>query len=322
MKRVLALQPASYRPHAIHQPGRIWAETNCYMDVWIELLHALGRDPVASFAFTFTIDFEGDQWTFFKCPLGDLHELYGIDVQELALWRPLAEHVEEQVGRGRPVLVEVDSHFLPDTAGTAYRTHHTKTTIAVVEIDLPGRRMGYFHNQGYYHVDGEDWACLLRHGQAVDGPDLAPYVEFVKLPQDPEPSTELRERSLTLLRRHLQRVPGTNPFVPFKARLAGDLDRLRAGGLEEFHRYSFATLRQYGACFELSHTYLRWLAGQGEAGLDEAIVDFGAISEATKVFQFQLARAITRGGDLELGSLDAMAERWTRAIGLLRGRYC
>ena len=114
--------PATYVRHPIHGDGRIWAETNCYVDLWIELLHALGRDPVAALPFTLAIDFEGDQWTFFKFPLADLSDLYGLDVQELAIWRPLADHVEEQVTRGRPVargagfvlLARHGGHGLPD----------------------------------------------------------------------------------------------------------------------------------------------------------------------------------------------------------------
>jgi hypothetical protein len=51
-------------------------------------------------------------------------------VQELAIWKPLAAHIEEQVARGRPVLVELDYYFLPDTAGTAYRRLHWKSTAA------------------------------------------------------------------------------------------------------------------------------------------------------------------------------------------------
>ena len=136
MKRVLALDPGTYQRHPIHGEGRIWAETNCYADVWIELLHALGHEPIAALPFTFAIDFEGDQWTFFKFPLADLYELYGLDVHELAIWRPLVVHIEEQLERGRPVLVELDSYFLPDTAGTAYRLAHVKSTVAVVEIDV------------------------------------------------------------------------------------------------------------------------------------------------------------------------------------------
>src|ERR1700722_19550583 len=105
MKRLIPLDPELYRRHAIHSDQRIWPETNCYSDVIIELLHGLGREPIAGLAFTLAIDFEGDQWTFFKFPHADLDELYGIDVQELAVWRPLVAHIEEQVGLGRPVLV-------------------------------------------------------------------------------------------------------------------------------------------------------------------------------------------------------------------------
>ena len=32
--------------HALHAPERNWPETNCYVDVWVELLHDLGLDPV------------------------------------------------------------------------------------------------------------------------------------------------------------------------------------------------------------------------------------------------------------------------------------
>jgi len=122
--------------HPIHQDERIWAETNCYTDICIELLHAWGFDPVAALPFTLSIDCEGDQWTFFKFRPGDLEELYRLAVEELTVWRPLVRHVEEQVSRGRPVLVELDSYYLPDTAGTAYRLEHVKTTVAVVAIDV------------------------------------------------------------------------------------------------------------------------------------------------------------------------------------------
>src|SRR5205814_10154285 len=104
MRTILPLDPAAYRRHSIHTGDRIWAETNCYVDLWIELLHAWGFEPVAALPFTLAIDFEGDQWTFFKFPLADLLELYGLDVQELALWRPLVRHVEQQIVQGRPVL--------------------------------------------------------------------------------------------------------------------------------------------------------------------------------------------------------------------------
>src|SRR6185312_4334966 len=66
--RVFGLNAATYSPHDLHRTERIWLETNCYVDLWIELLHTLKLDPVASMAFTLAMDFEGDQWTFFKQP--------------------------------------------------------------------------------------------------------------------------------------------------------------------------------------------------------------------------------------------------------------
>src|SRR6185503_2452300 len=164
--QIADLDPATYRRHPIHGEERIWAETNCYTDLLIELAHGLGFEPAAALAFTLAVDFEGDQWTFFKPPAADLHELYGFDLQELAIWRPLAEHVAEQVQAGRPVLVELDAWFLPDTAGTAYKLAHTKTTVGVNEIDPAARRMGYFHNAGYFMVEGDDFSELFQ----LEGP--------------------------------------------------------------------------------------------------------------------------------------------------------
>ncbi len=43
-------------------------------------------------------------------------------VFELNVWRSLAAHVAEQLALGRPSIVEVDAFYLPDTAGTSYRS--------------------------------------------------------------------------------------------------------------------------------------------------------------------------------------------------------
>jgi hypothetical protein len=311
--RVLDLDPETYRRHPIHGEGRIWAETNCYADVWIELLHALGRDPVPALPFTLAIDFEGDQWTFFKFPLSDLYDLYAMDVQELAMWRPLIAHLQEQLDRGRPLLVELDSFYLPDTAGTAYQLAHVKTTVAAVSLDVEQKRLGYFHNAGYYELRGEDFDAILRDRE------LPPYTELVKLHD--VPASDPLQTSLRLLKKHLALAPAANPFASFKERFERDLQTLLQESLETFHLYSFATLRQYGACYELSATYLQWLAQQGEAGLEEPIQALLEISEGAKAFQFQLARSMARRKPLDLSPLDAQGERWERALGALKARY-
>ena len=113
--------------------------------------------------FTLAIDFEGDQWTFFKPPHGDLCDLYGLDVQELAIWRPLVEHVEEQVERGRPVLVELDSYYLPDTAGTAYRIEHVKTDRRRERDRRRARRMALLPQPGLLRASRATTSATLFH---------------------------------------------------------------------------------------------------------------------------------------------------------------
>jgi len=235
----------------------------------------------------------------------------------------LALHIEEQLDRGRPVLVELDSYFLPDTAGTAYRLAHIKSTVAVVEIDVARAQMGYFHNQGYYHVSGDDFLKALRLVGEPDPALLPPYVEFVKTwPGAGSRGVSLLEASLRLLRNQLEITPTVNPFRAFKARFEKDLDwLLEEGSLETFHLYSFATLRQFGACFELAHTYLEWLAAQGEKGLGPESRALRHISEGAKALQFQLARAISRRKPLDLAPIDAMAEHWEHGISTLKSRY-
>lgn len=316
-KRVAPLDPAAYVRHAIHGEERTWTETNCYTDLVVELVHGLGHDPVAMLPFTLAIDFEGDQWTFFKPAHTDLVLLYGLDIQELAMWKAPIEHVEEQVGAGRPVLIELDSFYLPDTEGTAYRIAHQKTTVGVNEIDVERGYMAYFHNQGFYAVEGEDFAKLF------DLPGLPPYVEFVKPVPGfrPRSTNDLLDCSLALKKAHLARAPRENPFIRFKSRLSADLEELMAADMGHFHKYSFATLRQYGACFELAETYLAWLAARSIAGLEVPRAAFATISQTAKAFQFQLARSMSRKKPLDLAPLDAMAAQWDVGMTLLQTRY-
>lgn len=321
---ILQLDPENYQRHRIHSQERDWAETNCYVDIWIELLHSLGHEPIAAMPFTLAIDFEGDQWTFFKFPLADLYELYGIDVQELAIWKPLTQHIQEQVSLGRPVLVELDSFYLPDTAGMAYKIAHVKSTVAVTEIDLDKKHLGYFHGQGYYHLPAEDFDNVFRLNEEPDPSRLSPYVEIAKLRhRQPEKKSNsvLLETSLRLLKKQLTLLPENNPFHTFKIKFECDLEWLCKEDLETFHQYSFATLRQFGACYELASNYLNWLSSQGETGLEVATEHIKSISETAKVYQFQLARVISRGKELDLAPIDEMAKSWSRAMEQLKRIY-
>ena len=72
--------PRGYRSHFSHAGERIWPETNCYLDLWIETLHALGRDPVPTLACVLSAGDDGLQWTFLQQQPEDLRRLYGLEV--------------------------------------------------------------------------------------------------------------------------------------------------------------------------------------------------------------------------------------------------
>ena len=297
----------------------VWIEKNCYIDLWIEALHALRLEPLAMLPFTLAVDFEGDQWTFFKPSLEELRDLYGIDVQELTVWRPLIEHAMEHLGAGKLVSTEADAFWLPDTAGTDYRNQHSKTTILLNRIDVDARRMGYFHNAGYFELSGEDFSQLFRLDHAPDAeflPLLAEWVRIDRLVR--HPPDELAARSFALLRRHFDRRPATNPFHLFADRFARDLPRLQASGLPYYHAWAFASIRQAGAAFDLLAANLRWQAGFGRPELVAAAECFDAMAEGNKALILKGARAVNSGRPLDAGPVfDGMAGAWDRGMAVL-----
>jgi len=323
MNAIIKLDPANYERSCLHAKDRIWAETNCYADILIELIHSLGFDPRAALAFSLAIDFEVDQWTFFKYPHEDLYTMYGMDVIELNPWVSLVQHIEGQVEVGRPVLVEVDSYFLPDTLGTAYQEVHTKSTIAVNTIDPKAATMGYFHGQAYYELAGQEFRDIFQTDGLVHERMLPPYIEAVKLTKNSNDvnDDELTAQSIESMRRQLGKLPAHNPFDLFRARFEKDIEWLASEPMETFHGYSFATLRQYGACFELAANYLDWLAERGETGLDATARVYAEISEIAKTVQFKLARTLARKKPFDPSPIDDMSTRWQAATHELVKRY-
>ena len=313
----------SYAPHDLHTTPRAWGESNCYIDVWIELLSALGCDPVACLPFVVRLDWEADQFTFFKPPLEDLHDLYGVEVQELTPYRGILKNAEEQLRAGRVVLTESDAFYLPDTAGTDYRTQHTKTTIGIQELDVEGRRLGYFHNAGYHELRDADFVGLFRLDAPPDPAFMPLFAELVRVDRVAKlEAPALEARSIALLRKHLARRPQTNPIVRFEKRFGDDLARLRGEGIEAYHQYAFATIRQLGAAFELAAVYLRWLAGRGERELEPSIDAFDAISLTCKSLILKAARAVTSTKPVDLAPmLHELESQWAAGVLHLARRF-
>ncbi|MBE7941343.1 MULTISPECIES: DUF1839 family protein [Ramlibacter] len=313
------LQPSDWRPHALHGEACDWPEKNCYADLWVGLLHALGLEPLAMLGFTVAVDFEDDQWTFFKPPLADLRQLYGIDVQELQVWRPLLDHVRTHLAAGALVSTEADAFWLPDTAATDYRRKHTKTTIVISALDEAGRRARYFHNAVFFELAGEDYERLFRLGLPPDPAFMPFYAERIRIARrHADGAAVLAAQALALLRGHLAWRPADNPFERFARRSGEELPRLLEGGLEAFHAWAFAGVRQAGAAFECLAAHLRWLAPQADPALAPAAEAFAEVSRGAKALLMKGARAAHTGRAFDMqAAVGPMAQAWQAGMEVL-----
>jgi hypothetical protein len=201
--------------------------------------------------------------------------------------------------------VEVDPFFLPDTGAAAYRLQHGKTTIGVNRLDLAGRRLEYFHNGGYFALEGEDFQGLFRPPPADCAP-LRPYVEFTTLEPERREPAELRRLCAENLERDWARRPKTNPIRRFQAMLPDRAAQLVGQPPQAYHDFAFHNPRLLGANFEILGACLAWLSGD-----DPRIAACRTISETAKALQFHLARAAARGRFDHLAAVMApAADAW------------
>jgi hypothetical protein len=320
------LQVAGYQPHALHAPGVLWGERNCYVDVLVELLHVLRLEPRAMLGVCASVDFEGDHVTFVKPSLEELRHFYGLDVQELTLYKPLVAHAQEQLALGRLVNAEVDAYWLPDTAGTDYHRQHVKTSVIMAELDVRGRRLGYFHNAGYHEVTGDDFDRLLRLHAPPDPAYLPLYAELIRLDRVVHrPLRELAALAWGRLAVHVARRPESNPVWRWGVRFAADLPQLQAGGLARYHAWAFATTRQMGAAMELLAAELWWLQAFAPSGsathaaLQRAASAFLRLSQGCKSFILKGARGVSTGRPLDVTLLfDDMATAWEEGMAAMQ----
>lgn len=307
--------------HPLHDSGRTWPESNCYVDLWIEVLHAQRLEIEPCLSFTLASDFEGDQWTFYKPPFWDLERLYGIRVEELTLWRSILDHAVEQTGRGRLVLLEADAFHLPDTKGLDYQKSHTKTTVAITEVDPAARRSSYIHNRGQFTIEGKDFDGLFRIAPTLEPAALLPYCEIAKLDRmQHRPHGELVELAADLARGHLARRPESNPIEAYGRCIDQHLEEVLAEGGDAYDRYAFAAIRQCGSCYAFTADALRWLAAAGlETG--QAADAFERISSRASMLVMKMARIAHSGRKRDLApDFREMAQDWDTGMeSLARG---
>lgn len=301
---VITAAPANYTPHFTHGTDRIWAETNCYLDLWIEILHALGADPVPALACLLAADHDGFNWSFAKQQPEDLRRLHGLEVCEENSWLPVLELIESGPARGVLHTVEVDSWWLPDTAGTAYRSEHVKTTITPTRVDREGRLMWYVHNAGLYELTGEDFDGVF--GLRPDAElVLPPYIEVIRH----HPDRAMPDALETIVCEQLSRRAPGNPVERLSASVADAIEWLPDAGMDKFHLWAFAALRQCGATAELLADLAEYLDATF-AGAAAAAEPLRTVATSAKSVQFKMAR-IANGRKGEVApALTTMVEQW------------
>ena len=277
-------------------------------------------------AFTLSTDFEGDQWTFFKFPPEDLRALFGLEVAELNVWRPVLDHVDEQLELGRLLTIEVDAWFLPDTQGVSYRLAHVKTAMVPNFIDPARRQLGYFHNAGYFELEGDDFDGVFRLGPHADPIALPPYIETIRLDRIRRDPSDLVAGAMALTKAHLARRPADDPMARFGQRLERDAAWLET----RTSRPSTCTPsgRAGSAVPAPSWRHRSWTGWPRTTlpatGFDDLVVvadAFRRVATAAKALQFNLARR-SRGRTVDLrGSFGEMSEAYHCAMDGLVIRY-
>jgi hypothetical protein len=320
----LKVRARRHQTHALHRGERIWHDSDSHVDLWIELLHGYNFEPRAALAFTVTQDFEDDQFTLPRLPLDDIDKLYGLHVQELSIFDSLEERVLTQTRRANTVLIEVDAFYLPDTRAIAYRRAHVKTTIGVDAIDPDARRLGYFHNTGYYVLTGDDYDRVLqRPGTGGVASELFPHVEFVKRAREAPTGTALAEISADTLCAHLLRRPDDNPITRWRAAFPGQVETMLERGEPYTQQYSSNVMRQLGSNFEFLAQYLGWMRKQGFDIPHEAHASAQKIASEAMVLQCKLARALSRQRrDHCDASFDLLERAYEQSVPVLAAIVC
>ena len=309
MISLFGLDPATWVPSAVHGSDRTYTETNCYLDIMVELVAATGQPPEAMLGCCAALDFELDQFTFVKPAPEDLRSLYGLDVHEMQPGRDLPAQVAARLAAGQTLVPELDGFHLPDTRGTSYGAEHVKTSVVVEAIDVEAEVLRYFHNATYAELAGADYRAVFRLDEHDDRL-LPPYVDVVRLGEAPDAATR-RDRARASLAAHLSRRPERDPVAAFAAQLDLDLPRLLAGDLADYHAYAFATVRMLGASAELLASHADWLLGEDAAPV---CAELAEVVSGTKVLSFRLARR--RPLDVA-ANVDPWGGAWGRALAAL-----
>ena len=272
-RRPAALDAATYQRHALHAEDRVWVEKNCYVDIWIEVLHALGLRAAGDAAVrrrastSKAISGRSSSRRTTSCC-----DLYGVDVQELNVWRPLLEHArraprrrQADLDRGRRVLAARHrGHRLP-ARSTPRRRSSSRTSISTSSGSATSTTPATTRSRA------RTSRRLFRVGAAPDPTFMPLFAELVRIDRVVKrPAAELRAMSRALLARHLARRPADNPVRALRRSasrrdLPGLTDEGPRRSITRGRSRRCASSARRWSCLQL---HLRWLerSGAGAGG--------------------------------------------------------
>ena len=310
--------PATYRPHLLHagEPRATTRPTatptsssSCCTRA------ATSRWP--RWAPRCAIDFEGDQWTFFKPPPGRPRACSSASTSTRCSptgrcpsrspsSSRVGPHDDRRARRLVPARHRGDE--LPPRARQDARSSPRRSTV-------DGERLRYFHDAGLTSSTGEDYRGVFRLGARLLRRRAAALRRARALRRRPaaDGRRAARARRASCCARHLARRPATNPFTRFGEHLARDLPGLLEGDRERLPRLRVRD-RAHGRA-RRSRSARRtstWLLGDAGAPAAAAL---RRIVEGCKVLSFRLARR--RAFDPEPVIAD-LAAAWDEAMSRAR----
>ena len=220
----------------------------------IELLHACGYEPIAAFGHLVRMDFEGDQWTFFKPPPEDLESLFG-DRHPRDAALPAAARADRRAARS--AVARSSSSSTPGTCPTrrprATAQSTSRPRSPPMRSTPTARRCGTSTAPACSSSAARTTAACSGSAEFSDDV-LPPYTELVRFDAGPRLRGRRAARAppSTLLRRHLDQAPARQPVRAVRAAArTGAAGAARAAGSSDYHAYAFATVRMAGSAFEI-----------------------------------------------------------------------
>ena len=221
----------------------------------VELLHRrLDRgaprprlEPLACLPFVLAVDFEGDQWTFFKPPHDDLVSPLRrrrAGAQRLA---PLLENASSSSRRQARAQPRPTRSTCP-TRRDRLPAQHTKTTIGIQD-STSRRRARLLPQRGLLRARGRRLRGLFR----LDAPPTrrscrSSPSSCARVASHAARGAELVAPLARALAKHLARRPRDEPVRAVRRAFAADRrDLMRARACGAYHAWAFATMRQLGA---------------------------------------------------------------------------